>query len=106
MLATELGIDPGPDLVALEQAILRQDPRLAARETGLEPTATCPYLGLVPYDVGDADGFFGRDAEVTECRRRLATVGVLAVVGPSGSGKSSLVRAGVAAALVRDGRQV
>ena len=34
------------------------------------------------------------------------TVGVLAVVGPSGSGKSSLVRAGVAAALRRNGRRV
>ena len=66
----------------------------------------CPYLGLVPYDIDDTDGFFGRDAEVDACLSRLATVGVLAVVGPSGSGKSSLVRAGVAAALQRDGRRV
>jgi WD40 repeat protein len=56
--------------------------------------------------VGDADGFFGRDADVVACLRRLAATGVLAVVGPSGSGKSSLVRAGVAAALERDGRRV
>jgi WD40 repeat protein/DNA-binding SARP family transcriptional activator len=106
VLATELGIDPGPDLVALEQAILRQDPSLAAHDARPEPAATCPYPGLIAYDVGDADGFFGRDADVAECLRRLASVGVLAVVGPSGSGKSSLVRAGVAAALVRDGRRV
>ena len=71
-----------------------------------EPRATCPYLGLVAYDVGDAEGFFGRDADVAACLRRLATTDVLAVVGPSGSGKSSLVRAGVAAALGRDGRRV
>jgi WD40 repeat protein len=71
-----------------------------------EPSATCPYLGLVAYDVGDAEGFFGRDADVAACLRRLATTDVLAVVGPSGSGKSSLVRAGVAAALGRDGRRV
>ena len=106
VLSTELGIDPGPDLVALELAILRQDPSLTARELRAEPTATCPYPGLVPYDEGDADRFFGRDSDLTTCLRRLATVGVLAVVGPSGSGKSSLVRAGVAAALVRDGRHV
>ena len=106
VLATELGVDPGPELVALEQAILRQDPSLAAHELGPEPAATCPYPGLVAYEMGDADGFFGRDADVTECLRRLATAGVLAVVGPSGSGKSSLVRAGVAAALVRDHRRV
>ncbi|MET0459643.1 MAG: BTAD domain-containing putative transcriptional regulator, partial [Ilumatobacteraceae bacterium] len=106
VLATELGVDPGPELVALEQAVLRQDPSLVARDASPEPTTTCPYPGLVSYDVGDADTFFGRDAEIIECLRRLATVGVLAVVGPSGSGKSSLVRAGVAAALARDGRKV
>ena len=103
VLAGELGVDPGPDLVALEAAILRQDPSLAAEVALPEPSATCPYLGLVPYDVADADGFFGRDPDVAACLRRLADVGVLAVVGPSGSGKSSLVRAGVAAALARDG---
>jgi WD40 repeat protein/DNA-binding SARP family transcriptional activator len=106
MLTSELGLDPGPDLVALEAAILRQDPSLVAAVALPEPSVTCPYLGLVPYDVGDADGFFGRDTDVAACLRRLGAVGVLAVVGPSGSGKSSLVRAGVAAALERDGRRV
>lgn len=105
-LATELGVDPGPELLDLEQAILRQDPSLVACEAGPDPPPACPYPGLVPYGVGDADGFFGRDNDVTQCLHRIATVGVLAVVGPSGSGKSSLVRAGVAAALVRDGRRV
>lgn len=106
VLATDLGVDPGPDLVALESAILRQDPSLVADAALPEPSATCPYLGLVPYDVADADSYFGRDAEAAACLRRLATAGVLAVVGPSGSGKSSLVRAGVGAALERDGRRV
>jgi WD40 repeat protein len=105
VLAEELGLDPGPDLVALEEAILRQDPSLIAEQLP-EPSPACPYLGLVPYDIGDADGFFGRDADVSESVRRLADAGVLAVVGPSGSGKSSLVRAGIAAALQRDGRRV
>ena len=104
-LAGELGLDPGPDLVSLEDAILRQDPALVADGVLPEPSATCPYLGLVAYDVTDAHAFFGRDADVAACMRRLAEVGILAVVGPSGSGKSSLVRAGVAAALVRDGRR-
>jgi WD40 repeat protein/DNA-binding SARP family transcriptional activator len=106
MLADDLGVDPGPDLVALEAAILRQDPSLVAQVALPEPSATCPYLGLVPYDVADADAFFGRDRDVAACLRRLADVRVLAVVGPSGSGKSSLVRAGVAAALARDGQRV
>ena len=106
LLASELGLDPGPDLVSLEEAILRQDPSLVADAALPEPSTMCPYLGLVPYDVADADAFFGRDVDVAACLRRLAAVGVLAVVGPSGSGKSSLVRAGVAAALARDGRRV
>ena len=105
-LANELGVTPGPDLVALEGAILRQDPALEAEVALPKPSATCPYLGLVAYDVADAEAFFGRDADVAACMRRLAAVGILAVVGPSGSGKSSLVRAGVAAALRRDGRRV
>lgn len=106
VLAEELGLDPGPDLAALEQSILRQDPSLLAPSTAPTTTEGCPYLGLVPYDVGDAEGYFGRDADVTECLHRLADTGVVAVVGPSGSGKSSLVRAGMAAALRRDGRRV
>ncbi|HEY7072415.1 MAG TPA: BTAD domain-containing putative transcriptional regulator, partial [Acidimicrobiales bacterium] len=105
-LAGELGLDPGPDLVALEAAILRQDPSLVAEAALPAPSAACPYLGLVAYDVGDAEAFFGRDADVAACVRRLAATGVLAVVGPSGSGKSSLVRAGVAAALRRERRPV
>ncbi len=92
--------------MALEQAILRQDPSLVVAAALPEPSAVCPYLGLVPYDVDDSEGFFGREREVEACLGRLTAVGVLMVVGPSGSGKSSLVRAGVAASLRRNGRQV
>ena len=49
--------------------------------------AACPYPGLGPYDVADADGFFGREADIADCRDRLAATGVVAVVGPSGSGQ-------------------
>ena len=106
VLVAQLGIEPGPDLVALEQAILRQDPSLVAAAALPEPGTVCPYLGLVPYDIADADGFFGREREIRTCLGRLTAVGVIMVVGPSGSGKSSLVRAGVAATLQRDGRRV
>jgi DNA-binding SARP family transcriptional activator len=106
VLLEELGLDPGPDLADLEGAILRQDPSLVATTALPDASAACPYPGLPSYDVDDADAYFGRDADVSACLRRLADTGVLAVVGPSGSGKSSLVRAGVAAALERDGRRV
>jgi WD40 repeat protein/DNA-binding SARP family transcriptional activator len=106
VLAEELGVEPGPDLVTLEQAILRQDPSLVIDAAPPVPSTTCPYLGLVPYDIRDTDAFYGRDKEIEACTRRLTAVGVLALIGPSGSGKSSLVRAGVAASLQRTGRRV
>jgi DNA-binding SARP family transcriptional activator/WD40 repeat protein/energy-coupling factor transporter ATP-binding protein EcfA2 len=106
VLLDELGLDPGPDLVTLERAILNQDPSLAVSAAIPLPSAECPYLGLVAYDVADAAAFFGREEVTATCLRRLDQADVLAVVGPSGSGKSSLARAGVAAALERDGRVV
>jgi WD40 repeat protein/energy-coupling factor transporter ATP-binding protein EcfA2 len=105
-LVNEFGLDPGPQLAELENAILRQDPALVVDDADPVVAVSCPYRGLVPYDVGDTTAYFGREADVTACLRRLDEVGVLAVVGPSGCGKSSLVRAGVAAALVRDGHAV
>ena len=106
VLMNELGLDPGPGLAALEESILRQDSSLVAQAAFSPASATCPYLGLLAYDLGDAGAFFGREPDIDAALRRLDQVGVLAVVGPSGSGKSSLVRAGVAAALERDGRRV
>ena len=47
-----------------------------------EPSPICPYPGLKPYDVDDADSFFGRDADIAACLHKLADTRVLAVVGP------------------------
>jgi WD40 repeat protein/DNA-binding SARP family transcriptional activator len=103
LLIRELGLDPGRELAQLEQAVLRQDPSLTAATALPRPVARCPYPGLLPYDVEDADFFFGRSADLAACRRRLHESGVLVLVGPSGSGKSSLLRAGLAASLAEDG---
>ncbi|HEX3222955.1 MAG TPA: BTAD domain-containing putative transcriptional regulator [Nocardioides sp.] len=104
-LADELGLDPGRELVELETMLLRQDPSLAPAPTPVA-SAVCPYRGLLPFDAADADTFFGREDDVAACLRRLRDVRVLAVVGPSGVGKSSLVRAGVVASLARSGTPV
>ena len=106
VMVNELGLDPGPDLTSLEQAILRQDPSLAVSTALPAPSPACPYLGLVAYDIRDAGAYFGRAADTAACLERLDAAGVLAIVGPSGCGKSSLAKAGVAAALERDGRRV
>src|SRR5262245_49325424 len=56
---------------------------------------TNPFPGLRPFMQEEADLFFGRDKQSNELVRRLASKRFLAVVGTSGSGKSSLVRAGL-----------
>jgi hypothetical protein len=47
VLVKDLGLDPVPELTALEQAILRQDPSLAVQAALPEPSADCPHPGLV-----------------------------------------------------------
>jgi WD40 repeat protein/class 3 adenylate cyclase/energy-coupling factor transporter ATP-binding protein EcfA2/predicted Ser/Thr protein kinase len=63
--------------------------------------AECPYRGLLEFEPGDADLFFGRDEVLTDVLARVAASRFVAIVGPSGSGKSSLVRAGLVAAAGR-----
>lgn len=59
----------------------------------------CPYPGLAPYSDRDARIFFGREREVEEVLEKVRQRRLSAIVGISGSGKSSLARAGVLAAL-------
>jgi len=68
-------------------------PRLVASET-------CPYRGLEPFGAADAQWFHGRDRAVAAVMASLRRDrGFLALLGPSGSGKSSLIQAGVLPAL-------
>ena len=61
--------------------------------------AGCPYLGLVPFEERDARVFYGRgelaDQLVQKLAARLDGTGILLVAGESGTGKSSLLRAGL-----------
>jgi WD40 repeat protein/class 3 adenylate cyclase len=84
------------DVVDLQ--LVRERTRAFAEAPDLAAVA-CPFRGLAPFDVGDADYFFGRERLVAEILARLAGTPLLGIVGPSGSGKSSVVRAGVLAAL-------
>ena len=54
-----------------------------------------PYRGLAAFRETDADVFFGREALTEQLVGAIARRRAVAVVGPSGSGKSSVVRAGV-----------
>ena len=105
LLDDELGLAPGTELQALERAILVQDPALELRADATKhvaPAATrsvCPFKGLAPFDAADAEYFFGRERLVDELVARLAEAPLLALIGASGSGKSSLLRAGLLPAL-------
>ncbi len=59
------------------------------------PATECPYPGLIAFGPEDADRYFGRDAVIDELIERLRSHPFVAVIGASGSGKSSLLRAGV-----------
>ena len=54
-----------------------------------------PYPGLAAFTEADAEFFFGREAEVAQMWRKITSRRLLAVIGPSGVGKSSFLRAGV-----------
>jgi WD40 repeat protein len=104
-LLREIGVeDTDPWVDALVR--VRAGPRRARRE------GTPPYRGLDSFRVEDADRFFGRDDLVRETHdrlRELATADatrILVVVGPSGSGKSSLLHAGLVPRLRADGLSV
>lgn len=79
------------------------------RQPGRRPaTAPAPYRGLAAYQPEDAALFFGREALTQTLVARVVAKPAtpLVVIGSSGSGKSSLLRAGLAATLIADGRQV
>ena len=61
-----------------------------------------PYPGLRPFNRDEDEIFFGREAQVNQLLDKLADTHFLAVLGTSGSGKSSLVRAGLLPALDGD----
>jgi DNA-binding SARP family transcriptional activator len=100
----ELGFDVSSDIDDLEAKILRRDPSLQGATDDVPATTTCPWPGLESYDAAAAEMFFGREGDVASALAQLRARGALVVVGPSGVGKSSLLRAGLVPALRSEGR--
>ncbi|HEY5429742.1 MAG TPA: BTAD domain-containing putative transcriptional regulator, partial [Solirubrobacteraceae bacterium] len=113
VLRDELGLEPGPALRELERLVLAQDteldttgPAIAASPSsdGEPPAGTasplvCPFKGLACFDSSDAEYFYGRERVVSDLVARLAEWTMVGILGPSGIGKSSLLRAGLLPAL-------
>lgn len=79
-------------------------PLLVPHDPALLPQLSdeaCPYLGLAAFGESDAKHFFGRDDQIAALVERLRRQRLLIVTGASGSGKSSLVLAGLVPALRR-----
>jgi WD40 repeat protein/tRNA A-37 threonylcarbamoyl transferase component Bud32 len=79
-----------------EQARALSGPATPAR---VSTEGICPFKGLASFEPADAEYFFGRERLVAELVARLVGAGFLGIVGPSGSGKSSVLRAGLLPAL-------
>jgi WD40 repeat protein/DNA-binding SARP family transcriptional activator len=113
-LDRELGLEPTEEMQALHEQ-LRSDKVLSAARlppsleeaqlVDLPPApGDPPFKGLQHFDVSDADLFFGREALTAKLVADLRQgTNLLVVVGASGSGKSSLLRAGLVPALKQSG---
>ncbi len=113
VLCGGLAVDPAERFVSIQswRAAIHDVLAEAAAEATPQPSTStmtfsaqavsgeCPYKGLSAFQPEDADRFYGREALTEELVRRLQMQKVLVVGGPSGSGKSSLVRAGLIPAL-------
>ncbi len=75
----------------------------SGRRSVLASDSGNPFAGLAAFQEADADRFFGRDRDIDHIVTELRSRPLVAVVGPSGVGKSSLIRAGVIPALKRSG---
>lgn len=82
-------------------------PVVIGYEEELEGELVNPFKGLRAFNEADAENFFGRETLIQQLLARLGEGGdlsrFLAVIGPSGSGKSSVARAGLVPALRRGG---
>jgi energy-coupling factor transporter ATP-binding protein EcfA2 len=87
------------NLAALRAAICGQPVTAAAARASV-----CPYRGLEAFHEEDAPFFCGRDEAIDDLVAKVQSDHFVAVVGPSGSGKSSLVFAGLLPALRRESR--
>ena len=84
---------------AVRRSLERIRSALAGHERALPPESRGPFPGLARYEASDRDVFFGRSAELAGAIELARTRGLVGLVGVSGTGKSSLARAGIVPAI-------
>jgi WD40 repeat protein/serine/threonine protein kinase/DNA-binding SARP family transcriptional activator len=95
-------LDPGERYASVDELLTAFAKAAGTNTSALADTYTPaenPYKGLRAFGESDAEHFFGRDALVDELVAAVAEQRLVAVVGPSGIGKSSVVKAGLVPAL-------
>ena len=89
------GLDGERQLRTLAAAIRGEPPGDLEEEVKATLASVCPYRGLLPFREEDAPFFFGREDYTQQLVQIIAKHPFVMVVGSSGSGKSSVVRAGL-----------
>lgn len=95
------GLSAPPNIGAVEEAAGNMSANAEEIIELVVPGADNPYKGLRPFEEADADDFFGRDKLIQRLKGRAIEARFMAVIGPSGSGKSSAVKAGLIPSLRR-----
>jgi signal transduction histidine kinase len=106
------------DFIASELSQSRQEPirmgvgrsltlvQYPPKKTAVVVDETCPYQGLQPFGKEQARFFFGREKVVQLLMEKLGQANFVPIIGASGSGKSSVVRAGLIPQLEKNGWRV
>ncbi|HEY5949442.1 MAG TPA: serine/threonine-protein kinase [Kofleriaceae bacterium] len=90
-------------LASASELVRRLENLLPGRQSRPLGEGESPFPGLTPFQEADADRFFGRSRDVTRMVARVRELPLTGIVGPSGVGKSSFIRAGVGPALKQSG---
>jgi len=94
----------GDAIITITNYYYREDVKVAPVSTdGTDEILPCPYRGLFHFGPDDAEYFFGREVFVTELFKATQTRNFIPVLGASGSGKSSVVLAGLVPKLQGEG---
>ena len=99
VMVEKLGVEPAEETTALYRQILDGafpgPPAVDTSAAALIPLPPCPYRGLFAFREEDAAFFFGREALTHQLVETVRRQPLVALIGSSGSGKSSVVHAGL-----------